>query len=340
MDEQKENIQTRNQLIDSILSYLFLILVLFSLFFEAIKIRVLVSYFQEKSMEAMNLNIISPEVNFDITADISQVHNICYTFDHNILDRVLISVCSIIKFNPNSKFNFYFVIPPNQNIDLDRFTPFLNDGSKIYIRYYEEKHVYMPKFNSMYCRWPKLIIAKLWLHEILSELDEVLSLDSDTINITPLDQLWMINLTGKTFAGATKTDMVNRWINSGVIFYNLKELRKKNQSLWDCADEKICCIDDLWHTNCHPIDTVYDLPLRFNLDFDEIKMYSKSSKQIEEEENACIIHLKDHGHQLYELKNRRQIPYMRAVLRNKEAIIMMEKLFDIKESIEMMNRDN
>lgn len=29
----------------------------------------------------------------------------------------------------------------------------------------------------------------------------------------------------KTFAGATKTDMAYRWIISGVILYNLKELR-------------------------------------------------------------------------------------------------------------------
>lgn len=116
----------------------------------------------------------------------------------------------------------------------------------------------------------------------------------------------------------------------------MKELRRQNQSLWDCADERICCLDDLWHTKCHPIDMVYDLPLRFNLDFDEIKMRNKSEKQIDEEANACIIHLKDHGHQLYNLKNKNEIPYMRAVLRNDEAIIMMEKLFDIKESIERM----
>lgn len=93
----------------------------------------------------------------------------------------------------------------------------------------------------MRCKWPKLIIAKLWLHEILSELDEVLSLDSDTINISPLDQIWKIDLTGKTYAGTTKRDMRYRWVNSGVILYILKELRRQNQSLWDCADEKICC---------------------------------------------------------------------------------------------------
>lgn len=84
---------------------------------------------------------------------------------------------------------------------------------------------------------------------------------------------------------------------------------------------------------------VYDLLLRFNLDFDVIRMGYKSDKKIHEEENACIIHLKDNGHQLYSLSNRKQIPYMR-VVSNNEARIMMEKLFDIKESIERMINNN
>lgn len=65
-------------------------------------------------------------------------------------------------------------------------------------------------------------------------------------------------------------------------------------------------------------------------------MRTKSNEQIFEEKNACIIHLKDHGHKLYDLNNKNQIPYLRAISYNKEAIVMMEKLFDIKESIEKM----
>lgn len=51
------------------------------------------------------------------------------------------------------------------------------------------------------------------------------------MNMALIDQLWDIDLQNKAFGAVTKFEAENfNWLNSGVILYNLIELRKKDKS--------------------------------------------------------------------------------------------------------------
>ncbi|KAK8865358.1 hypothetical protein M9Y10_010900 [Tritrichomonas musculus] len=261
--------------------------------------------------------------------------SICWIFDDKVKYQALLSLGSIVISNPNQRFNFYFILPPGMNIDLEPFNQLINFGSKIYVRNYQQKHTYLSIHSQMKCRWSGIIIVKLWLFEILPELDEVLYLDTDVMNMAPIGQLWEIDLQNKAFGAVTKFEAETfYWINSGVILYNLKELRKKDQSLWYCANKHSCFIDDEWHTRCHPKESVYPLPLRYNIEMVYIKKPSVTKLHEEEKNKTCLVHLKDTSQVFYSIQNKNDIPKMEVVEGHPLAIKIMQKLFTIREKID------
>ena len=214
-----------------------------------------------------------------IPHQILRTKNVCYIFNEGVKYQVLISLGSILLFNMKDKFTFFFVLPPNTTIDLTPYKLLLNSESQIIIKHYEPRHAYLKNFSQLKCRWSGIIIVKFWLHEILPELDKVLYLDSDTICVRPIRSFWDFDLKNKNFAGTTLLENPNgvRWINSGVIFYNLKELRRKPRTIWECAGRiNHCFVDDIWHLRCHGKSNIYQLPMRYNLNIGYIARKSPS----------------------------------------------------------------
>ena len=263
-----------------------------------------------------------------------QKMNICWIFNEKSLYQVLISFGSIIRTNPGKQFIFYLIIPPKTKLDTKHFKALLRYNSKIIVRHYKKRHAYLPQFSNLECKWPGIIIVKLWLFEILPEVDKVLYLDTDVVNVSPISKLWKINLKGKTLAGVPRYAVGYRWINSGVIMYNLKNLRRRDESLWECADQSTCVIDDQWHTTCNPPEWVIDLPYRYNVDFDGMKMEDRSRIQIREESHAIFFHLKDFGQEFYSVRNKYEIPEMYVASNNKEIINVLQKLYSMKKDID------
>lgn len=263
-----------------------------------------------------------------------QIKNVCWIFNEKSLYQVLISFGSIIQCNPGQQFIFYLIIPPKTKLDTKFFTALLRYNSKIIVRHYKKRHAYLPQFSNLECKWPGIIIVKLWLYEILPEVDQVLYLDTDVVNIRPISKFWEIDLKGKTLAGVPRFAVGYRWINSGVIMYNLKNLRKRDESLWECADQSTCVIDDQWHTTCNNPEWVIDLPYRYNVDFDGMKMDERSKLQIREESRAIFFHLKDFGQEFYSVRNKYDIPDMYVASNNEEVIHVLEKLYSLKRVID------
>ena len=263
--------------------------------------------------------------------------DICWIFNEKVKYQLLLSLGSIVMNNPDQRFNFYFILPPNKTIDLTPFNKLIKYGSTIHIRNYEPRHAYLSNHAPLECKWPGIIIVKIWLFEILPESEKVLYLDTDVMNMAPIHQLWNLHLGNKTFAAVTKFEADSYyWLNSGVIFYNLRELRKRNRSLWDCANMDSCFLDDLWHTACHSKDSVYPLPLRYNIEMFYIKKPPFTKLHEEEKNKICLVHLKDTSQVFYTINNISDIPKMEVVGGHPIAIKVMTNLFKIKEKIDQI----
>lgn len=204
-----------------------------------------------------------------------QYKNVCWIFDKKILYQVMVSFYSVIMNNPNDKFIFYFIIPVKSKIDLKKFNYFLNPYSKIEIRYFKPEHAFAPYLEQKRCRHSPIIVVKVWLSKILPDVDKILFLDSDMINVAPISDVWNFDLNNKTIAATLR--VTKRWINSGFIFYNLNEIRKR-QNLINCAFKNSCFIDDFWHTTCHT-DSIKIVPYRYNVEFYLMIKPDKTMKQ-------------------------------------------------------------
>lgn len=260
--------------------------------------------------------------------------NICWIFNNKFSYRVLISFCSIIKTNPGQNFHYYFILPPNETLNTKIFYHFLPTGSKLYIRHYKPKHTYIPTYANMTCRWPNIIIVKLFLCDILPEVKKILYLDTDTVNAAPLDFLWLMDMTNKTIGVTERIQFGGGWVNSGVIFYNLENLRKQPTKLWECANQKECYIDDNWHTHCHTKEMKYIIPYRYNVEFASMYKLRRKPFQLYEERNAVFYHLKDKSQEIYKIKRRSDIKNMKVIQNVTDVYDALQKIYSIKNWVD------
>lgn len=273
--------------------------------------------------------------NISINDNNISIKRICWIFDENSMYQVYISLYSIILHNQNENFHFYFIIPPNFTLDITNFSHFLKYGSRITVKHYQQKHTRVETYLNMTCEWPAVILVKFWLCEILPEVDKILYIDTDMINTGPISPIWSIPMENKTIAGVKRIHFDFTWINSGIIFYNLKFMRKQSNELWKCINKSTCFIDDYWHTICHKKEWIYLMEYRYNVEFYPIRRRMKRNKdQKNEEKNAVFIHMKDLAKSFYTLQNTSQINGLKAVNGIKFIKNTFEKLFVIKQLVD------
>lgn len=268
---------------------------------------------------------------------------ICWIFDQKNIYQVLISMGSIVKSNPGQNFEFYFIIPPNQTIDFYNFSLLIPVPSNIYIKHFLPNQTYLSERENLSCIWNDIIVAKINLREILPNVDKILYLDTDVMNVAPIYQLWQFPLEGKTFAAPRRIFLGFNYINSGVILYNLKYLRQKDQKLWDCANQRRCSVDDNWHTHCHG-NEMAELPYRYNVEFYPMAYLKEQPKnRVDEESKVCFYHLKDFYHNIY-TENISFFKNISAIANNSRVLNEFERLFSIidwvKETIRTKSEKN
>ncbi len=136
------------------------------------------------------------------------------------------------------------------------------------------------KFSDM---WPSLVMYRLYLDQIFPHLDSILYLDADIVVLRDLNSFKKIDMSNYIAAGSIDTpftycsdkvmnecnrDMVSSYKNSGVIFFNLKNMREesgKNMILEALQNSK-CKFpfpdQDLLNITFH--DYIYPLSMRWN----------------------------------------------------------------------------
>ena len=164
--------------------------------------------------------------------------NIVYCIDSNVIDYFNNSVKSVLNYNPNAKI---IVITSDESIDVPYDT----------IRFTPPTDQY--KFNGTRDRISESAYFRIHLPEILKDYDKCLYIDADTLCFNSLEELY--NTEVEYIGGCEEID--NRWIrmqksqlnipkyiNSGVLLMNLKNLRDDNFT------EK--CITSIKDIKCSP----------------------------------------------------------------------------------------
>lgn len=281
---------------------------------------------EDFDLYSLSTNIISEK----------RIKRICWIFDKKITYQVLISFCSIIKNNPYESFVFYFILPPNTIIDLTAFNHFLKPWMVIEIRHFSMNHNIssIVDFHQQKCPHSSIIIVKIWLPEILPDVNQVLYLDSDMINNGPVSEIWKYDSNGKTIFATTRVNIW--WINSGFIFYNLEEIRKRNNLIRCGTRINSCFIDDLYHTRCHR-QSIEILPYRYNV---ELKfMISKDSNEtrqyrLNEENNTIFFHLKDKTSHNFFTGQRFQLKKIVYAKRSNRVLGFLNNIFNIRDWVD------
>lgn len=220
--------------------------------------------------------------------------DVAYTINNRDWAKVFWSVASILIHNPEKYFHFHVCIP-------------LHEKDMPYIQHFKELQVIKKHIFSIYPVDPKILtfpnfirnrlthvhITKMFLAKILN-VDRVLYLDSDTINIRKLDLLLTLDMKNYVMAGVIAFDLYPKfWINSGVIIYNLKELRENDSYMIyvNCTSNRKWSeyYDDAMHTFCFDKSNRFLLPLRYNVMMHHIDRVCNSDARFEAE-NAVILH--------------------------------------------------
>lgn len=166
--------------------------------------------------------------------------NILITINNRYVHQLNILLNSIQISNENENFNVYILNRDLSNeqineikkgLDLERF--YIND-----IKINEEEILTLPVYEQ---RYPVEIYFRIFATKYLpNDIDRILYLDTDTLVINKLDELYNMDFEGNYFIATTHIRKmlhkfneirlgINKdepYINSGVLLMNLKELRK------------------------------------------------------------------------------------------------------------------
>lgn len=117
------------------------------------------------------------------------------------------------------------------------------------IKFYEVKMPSMPIDYENLQRFTIATLFRLKLPEILMDVKRVIYLDADLVVNLDIEQLWQVNLCGKSIAGCvdTATDIrkylceiglieIKNYINAGVLILDLQSIRKKMNLLQKSID--------------------------------------------------------------------------------------------------------
>ncbi|KAK8839925.1 hypothetical protein M9Y10_031639 [Tritrichomonas musculus] len=259
---------------------------------------------------------------------------VCWIFNQKAIYQVLTSYFSVIFNNKEQNFDFYFIIPHNMTLDLTNFTLFLQPGSNIIVKHYLENHTFMPYFSRARCPHNKIIIVKVFLHQILPTVDKILFLDTDMINVAPIKQLWQLNMDKRTIAASYRDRYA--WINSGIVLYNLHYIRKQPKKLWECIFKaRVCYVDDVWHTYCHNRSEVIILPYRYNYGIHILgEQFSQVGRYANEYKNVVFFHLQGNSKQFYSAENRSALANLPMVNGSIPILNALIRVYNIKETLD------
>lgn len=166
--------------------------------------------------------------------------NILLTINKKYVKLVNILLNSIQLSNKDTKFDVYIIHRELDIKDKDAIESGL-DINKFKIKMIKIDEEEVKNFPQYQKRYPKEIYFRLFATKYLPEnIDKILYLDSDTLVINKLDELYNMDFEGNFYIATTHVKKILRkinevrlridddvpYINTGVLLINLKELRK------------------------------------------------------------------------------------------------------------------
>ena len=166
--------------------------------------------------------------------------NILLTINKKYVKLVNILLNSIQLSNKDTKFDVYIIHRELDIKDKDAIENGL-DINKFKIKMIKIDEEEVKNFPQYQKRYPKEIYFRLFATKYLPEnIDKILYLDSDTLVINKLDELYNMDFEGNFYIATTHVKKILRkinevrlridddvpYINTGVLLINLKELRK------------------------------------------------------------------------------------------------------------------
>lgn len=168
--------------------------------------------------------------------------NIALVTDSQYIVPTLVSMYSaVINKCPNSIYNYYIVAENINEIDGQKLKKIKNISPKtINITIIPQKEPNLPFENMQRFLQYKVGMHKIFLPNILKDLDKVIYMDGDTVVLKDLQELYNINI-DNVYASVVKDGIYYRfpremqemgldkrgfYFNSGVMLYNLKQQRE------------------------------------------------------------------------------------------------------------------
>jgi lipopolysaccharide biosynthesis glycosyltransferase len=162
--------------------------------------------------------------------------NVAYAFDKDYHYIAHISMKSIMISQNKDTFIIFHMLVSNINSFQRHIIDRINvEHKNCKIKYYEMKN----KFKNIKISsniWSTANFYRIVLPELLSKEKKLLFLDTDTLIYKDLTELYNYNINGKYFVGMLETkgdrfftkfnESFDNFINTGVMLFNLEELRK------------------------------------------------------------------------------------------------------------------
>lgn len=168
--------------------------------------------------------------------------NLLVTINKKYVEQLNILLNSIQYTNPNETFDIYILHKNLEDEDVEKVCQGLN-LEKFFIHAIKIPESEIDKFPVYEKRYPVEIYFRIFATKYLpSKVDKILYLDTDTVVINPLKELYETNFDGNYFIATTHIRKLlhkfheirlnikedEPYINTGVLLINLQELRKQN----------------------------------------------------------------------------------------------------------------
>lgn len=164
------------------------------------------------------------------------IFHVAYACDENYIEQTMISMASLMEHNKAHKIVIYLIE--------NRISRGALQGINQLVETYRQTLICV-KLDKLVCgmdlaldqRHPKTIYAKLFLTQVC-EADRILYLDSDTVVMSSLEELWKMDVTDAYIAGVAMpyADIIKQRFNlaseidyfcDGILMINLELWRKK-----------------------------------------------------------------------------------------------------------------
>ena len=139
--------------------------------------------------------------------------NVVYCFDKKYVELAIKSINSLLA-NKSEKdiINLYLIVTP----DVEKNIKFCKEVNLVYIEYTPDKNLYISGHIT------GMAYTRLFIAELIPQIDRCIYLDCDTIIYKSLKELWEIDV-NDYFYGAK----INKhFIFSGILLINLEQIRK------------------------------------------------------------------------------------------------------------------